>query len=162
MPYQLVSLYYILHQRYYVLHFIQPTCHPERSGTPGVRANATTEQRRAVEPRLPGGAPAGGISVVPTRPRNAHRLPGTRTRGCCFMWHLLAGGISVVRARLRNAFRPPGTRCAGVGNAWRCLRSAGEAVKLYSITKKEQKIMQKFSIGRAKSFLQKWVISDII
>ena len=41
-----------------------PTCHPERSGTPGVKANATTEQRRAVEPRPPGGAPAGGISVV--------------------------------------------------------------------------------------------------
>ena len=41
-----------------------PPCHPERSGTPGVGANATTEQRRAVEPRPPGGAPAGGISVA--------------------------------------------------------------------------------------------------
>ena len=29
----------------------------------------------------PSGAPAGGISVVPARPRNAHRPPGTRTRG---------------------------------------------------------------------------------
>ena len=52
-----------------------PPCHPERSGTPDVRANATTEQRRAVEPRLPGGAPAGGISVVPAHPRNAPAPP---------------------------------------------------------------------------------------
>ena len=58
-----------------------PPCHPERSGTPGVGANATTKQRRAVEPRPPGGAPAGGISVVPARPRNAPRRPGTRTQG---------------------------------------------------------------------------------
>ena len=49
-----------------------PTCHPERSGTPGVKASDATKQRRAVEPRPPGGAPAGGISIVPTRPRNAH------------------------------------------------------------------------------------------
>ncbi len=43
---------------------LSPTCHPERSGTPGLRASATTEQRRAVEPRPPGGAPAGGISLA--------------------------------------------------------------------------------------------------
>ena len=58
-----------------------PTCHPERSGTPGVKANATTKHCRTVEPRPPGGAPAVGISVVPTRPCNAPRPPGTRTRG---------------------------------------------------------------------------------
>ena len=79
MPYQLVLLCYILYQRNYALHSIQPTCHPERSGTPGVGANATTKQRRAVEPRPPGGAPAGGISVVPAWPSNATTHPGFRT-----------------------------------------------------------------------------------
>ena len=47
---------------------LSPTCHPERSGTPGLRASATTKQRRAVEPRPPGGAPAGGISVAERHP----------------------------------------------------------------------------------------------
>ena len=69
---------------------LSPTCHPERSGTPGVGANATTEQRRAVEPRPPGGAPAGGISVVPTRPRNAPRPPGTRTQRGEALWTTFA------------------------------------------------------------------------
>ena len=56
-----------------------PPCHPERSGTPGVRANVTTKHCRAVEPRPPGGAPAGGISVVPAHPRNAPAPPSSRT-----------------------------------------------------------------------------------
>ena len=43
-------------------------CHPERSGTPGLRANTTTKHCRAVEPRPPGGAPAGGISVAKRHP----------------------------------------------------------------------------------------------
>ena len=66
MSYQSVSLCYILHQRNYVPRPCNPPCHPERSGTPGVGANDTTKQRRAVEPRPPDGAPAGGISVAET------------------------------------------------------------------------------------------------
>ena len=56
-----------------------PTCHPERSGTPGVKASDATKQRRAVEPRPPGGAPAGGISVVPTHCVTQPPHPGSRT-----------------------------------------------------------------------------------
>ena len=55
-----------------------PLCHPERSGTPGVEANDTTKQRRAVEPRPPGGAPAGGISVAGT---HCVTHPANRGRG---------------------------------------------------------------------------------